>query len=290
MIEFARFSVCICTRNRPEELRAAINSVLASSRPAHEIVVSDDSTDTRTRDLVLGEFPSVVYVEGPRRGLGANRNKAIAASSGSHITFIDDDVIMNPAFLADAAAVLGGLGAAAEKAIIGGTEITHGTRVFPHKVSYLGYQAIDYAPGETHETVVINAAIFPRGMFDQVLFDESLVYGCDEMDLSVRAIQLHGYTIVFREALVNNHYPSVVNRAFYAPFGEASRIYVTFKRYWWVERRKLKAAGFLGIAYVHILLYYLRKRGLKGLGSFMTTMRKSLAYIGACSRNSARYV
>lgn len=287
MTEVAQISVCICTRNRPEDLRTAIKSVRSSSYSAYEIIVSDDSTDTRSRNLVQAEFPDVVFVEGPRRGLGANRNNAIAVARGTHVTFIDDDVVMAPGFLAGIAEMVAHSG---ENVIVAGTEIAHGIRVFPHKVSFLGYQSIDYKPDEEHETVVINAAVFPISLFDKVKFDPSLIYGCDEMDFTVRAVEMHGYRIVFVDNLSNNHYPSPVNRDFYSLYGEASRIYVTFKRYYWVERNPVKSMLFLAVAYPHILLYYLRVGGLKGFSLFWKTACRSVCYIVNCLRNRGAYV
>lgn len=280
-------SVCICTRNRADELRRALLSVAASAVPAHQIVVSDDSTNDETRRMVASAFPAVTYVAGPRRGLGANRNTALRHATGSHILFIDDDVILGADFLGDAISALNANG---PLTILTGRELNHGVPVPPHKLTYLGHQARDYGPSDTYETIVINAAVFPRALFDHALFDENLVYGCEEMDLSVRAVHLHGYAIIFTPDLVNAHYPSVINRDFYAPFGEASRIYVTFKRYFWVERRRLKAAMFLLIAYAHILAHDLRRFGPRGFAPFRTTAARSFGYIRLCWRNPAQYV
>jgi glycosyltransferase involved in cell wall biosynthesis len=285
-----RFSVCICTRNRPDDLRTALASVFASEFPANDVVVSDDSTDDRSRAMVAAAFASVTYVEGPRIGLGANRNCALAHARGTHVLFIDDDVVLAPDFLGGVAACLAGLGAGAARSIVGGTELNHGVRVFPHRVSFLGYQSIDYADGERRETVVINASVFPRAMFDTLRFDPSLVYGCDEMDVCVRAVYLHGYEIVFIPGLANSHFPSNINRDYYAPYMEASRIYVQFKRYYWVERRRAKAALFLAVTCLHMLAYFLRSRRWRGFAAFGMTVARSLGYIRACFSDRASHV
>ena len=137
---------------------------------------------------------------------------------------------------------------------------------------------------------MINAAVFPRAMFDKLLFDPSLVYGCDEMDISVRAVYMHGYEIFFIPDLTNNHFPSKINRDYYAPFIESSRIYVQFKRYYWVECRYDKAAFFLVVTYAHMLLYFLRVRKWRGFAAFATTATRSLGYIRACFRDRANHV
>ena len=94
-------TVCIPTRNRPEDLAECLDSIAASNVPVAEVVVSDDSTDDRTRELVAARYPHVKYVFGPRRGLGPNRNSAISAASGDWILFLDDDARLGPGFLAE---------------------------------------------------------------------------------------------------------------------------------------------------------------------------------------------
>jgi glycosyltransferase involved in cell wall biosynthesis len=278
-----KISICICTRNRPHDLSRALSSITASTTSPHEVIVSDDSTDDATRDLLATAFPHITRVQGPRRGLGANRNTALGHASGTHILFIDDDVLLGQDFVQQAQAELLQL---PPTTILSGIELNHGTPVHPHKPSFLGYQAIDYQEGDTYETVVINATLFPIALFAKALFDENLVYGYEEMDFASRAVLLHGHHIVFCPALINAHFPSPGNREFYAPFIEASRIYVTFKRYCWVERRIVKAMAFLLIAYAHILAHDLRRKGLRGMPVFVSTVQRSKAYIN----NPRRYL
>jgi glycosyltransferase involved in cell wall biosynthesis len=287
---FYRFSVCVCTRNRPDELRAALASVLASAHPAHDIVVSDDSTDTSTRAMLAAEFPSVLRAEGPRRGLGGNRNNAIAQARGTHVLFLDDDAVLAPDFLGRVAACLDALGERAARTIVSGGELNAGRRVVPHKVSFLGYQSRRYRDGDRHETIVINATVFPRALFEHLRFDPNLVYGCDEIDLAVRAVHRYGFQVHFLPDAANFHFPSRINREFYAPFAEASRIYVQFKRYYWLERRRAKAACFLALAHAHILLHFLRRDRLAGFAAFRATAATSLGYIRACARDPDRFL
>ena len=99
-IEFDfKVSVCICTRNRPQELSKALHSVERSTYPAFEVIVSDDSTNDETKKLIISHFSTVKYLDGPRKGLGANRNNILKAVTGSQVLFIDDDVILNENFL-----------------------------------------------------------------------------------------------------------------------------------------------------------------------------------------------
>jgi GT2 family glycosyltransferase len=280
-------SVCICTRNRPAELSRALSSIATAGSQPHEVIVSDDSTNDVTRRLLAAEFPGIIHIEGPRRGLGANRNTVLRRATGTHILFIDDDVLLGSDFLAEAQAVLA---QAPATTILSGIELNHGKPVHPHRTTFLGYQAIDYHAGDILETVVINATVFPKTLFSDALFDENLVYGCEEMDIASRAVFLHGHHILFRPTLANAHLPSLANRDFYAPFMEASRIYVMFKRYFWVERRPAKAAMFLALAYTHILAHDLRRRGPSGVCAFASTMVRSLSYMRLCWQDPKRYL
>jgi glycosyltransferase involved in cell wall biosynthesis len=90
-------SVALVTRNRPGSLRRALVSLRSQSVQPSEVVVSDDSEgDDRagTRRVAL-EF-DCRYVEGPRRGLYANRNHTALACRGTHVRTMDDDHELPP--------------------------------------------------------------------------------------------------------------------------------------------------------------------------------------------------
>src|ERR1700712_2369706 len=215
------FSVCICTRDRPEDLARALRSVEASTYAAHQIIVSDDSKEPHTRVMVTSEFPQVVFLEGPRRGLGANRNSALDAVTGTHVAFIDDDAALSPDFLERVAQSLKNGGQHPEKLIITGYELNHGARIFANGTKFLCFPARAYGTGDYQNTVVINSAVFPSWVFKLIRFDEHLVYGYDEVDIMMRAT-LQGKCVVrsLPDAF-NCHYPSMVNREYYRSFIEA---------------------------------------------------------------------
>ncbi|AKG23266.1 glycosyltransferase family 2 protein [Calothrix sp. 336/3] len=276
MIENFKVSVCICTRNRPDNLRQALNSLETSTYPYFEIIVSDDSTDEVTAELVKSEYTHVRYLAGPRLGLGANRNNALNAVKGSHVLFIDDDVILGENFLAQALQHLQTYSTKTavdiSKVIVTGPQLNHyEDLIFPHDQDFLGYQRVPYQTGDEIKTVVINSAVFPREVFDKVLFDQKLVYGCDEVDFTTRAVK-QGYKITICPEAVNVHLPSEINRDFYQPYHEASRIYVTFKRYFSTETEKIKALLFLLIASVHTAAHSLKTGGIKGFDKLFQTM------------------
>jgi len=258
-----RIGVLICTMNRPIELRRCLESVRASSVPVAQIVVSDDSTDSRAREMVRTEFDWVQYIEGPKRGLGANRNRALSVATCDLVLFMDDDACLGGRFL-ECALRARMSSSAPERAIVTGCHVEHGRLIRAHDQSFLGYQNVPYRPGQRIKTIVMISALFPRTLFDVVRFDENLVYGYDEVDIASQALS-RGYDIVHCEEAVNSHHPSAVNRAGYRPHTDASRLYVTFKRYARCERAYAKAAMFALLAPVHCIVTATRRRGLSGL-------------------------
>lgn len=273
------FSVCICTRDRPEDLARALRSVEASTYPAHQIIVSDDSKEPHTRAMVTSQFPQVVFLEGPRRGLGANRNSALDAVTGTHVAFIDDDATLSPDFLARMAQSLQNGGKHPEKLIITGYELNHGTKVFANATTFLGFQSRPYRTGDFQDTVVINSAVFPAWLFKVIRFDEHLIYGYDEVDILMRATLQAKCVVRLLPDVFNSHFPSMVNRDYYASFTEASRVYVTHKRYRWFEHNRAKAALFLTLALAHNILHNVRAHGPKGLSRSARTLSLARGYI-----------
>jgi glycosyltransferase involved in cell wall biosynthesis len=277
-------SVCICTRNRPEALTRTLDSLRSSSIPPHQIVVSDDSTNERTSQLVRRAYAEVSYRKGPRRGLGANRNAVVAAATGDFVLFLDDDCLLDRDFLNRVVTRLTEDGDQ-RRTIVNGCELKHGVLIVSRDQSFLGYQNRAYAVTDDIYSVVMNAAIFPRSLFPHVKFDERLIYGYDEIDLTTRAVA-HGYRIVNCPDAVNHHFPSPVNRDYYGVHASSSRIYVTFKRYLWTQRRPLKAAAYLPIAVCHVFASMIRTGGLGGLRSARDVLAEALTAIVAHARST----
>lgn len=83
-------SIIITTHDRPELLRRAVESARRAGAEVEIVVVDDGSTD-QTR-AVCASFLDVVSVRlEERRGVGYARAAGIAASSGTYISFLDDD-------------------------------------------------------------------------------------------------------------------------------------------------------------------------------------------------------
>ena len=91
-------TVVICTRDRPDDLRTALTSVLALDHPSFDVVVVDNASRTdATRRLVEDEFrdPRVRLVAESRPGISNARNAALRHVTGELIAFTDDDVVVD---------------------------------------------------------------------------------------------------------------------------------------------------------------------------------------------------
>jgi len=94
-----RVSVCICTRNRPEDLRRCLDSLRVQDYPNYEILVIDNDPPTlATKDLVA-TYPSITYLMEPKRGLDFARNRAIQEAKGEILSYIDDDAVADPRWI-----------------------------------------------------------------------------------------------------------------------------------------------------------------------------------------------
>jgi hypothetical protein len=85
-------SVILPTRNRPELLPRAIESVIHQVHEQWELIVVDDCSTGQIQDIVASfSEPRMRVVAGPGRGPAAARNTGITASTGEVITYVDDD-------------------------------------------------------------------------------------------------------------------------------------------------------------------------------------------------------
>jgi glycosyltransferase involved in cell wall biosynthesis len=234
--------------------------------------------------MIKSDFPEVTFLEGPRKGLGANRNNALTRVTGTHILFIDDDVVIAPDFLTKTIRFLQEIGN--DDAIVTGVQFENGNEIItPHKPNFLGFQSVNYKDGEALKSIVINSTVFPSSLFRRIHFDESIIYGYEELDIASQAIYHANCRIYYLPLVGNDHHPSKINRDFYAPFEDASRVFVTYKCYRMLQRRWIKAVSFLLIAYAHNFLASIKRRKARGLIQFWFTLKTSLKYIRQIERN-----
>jgi glycosyltransferase involved in cell wall biosynthesis len=98
-------SVVIPVFNGERFLAEALESVLAQSLPATELIVVDDGSTDGSAAVAEG-FGEVMLIRTENRGPAAARNTGVAESTGEVITFLDADDLMKPDRLERQAAAL----------------------------------------------------------------------------------------------------------------------------------------------------------------------------------------
>src|SRR5262249_38291313 len=86
----------MCTRNRPDSISAAVESVLANAFTDFDLLVVDQSTDDRTGEIVRGlaaTDPRLRYRHTSQAGLSRAYNIGIRETPGPILAFTDDDCI-----------------------------------------------------------------------------------------------------------------------------------------------------------------------------------------------------
>lgn len=98
-------SLIISTYNWPEALELVLKSVLFQVISANEIIIADDGSTKKTRELIhkyisLFDVP-LIHVWHEDKGFRKSMilNKAYKAASGDYIIQIDGDIILHPSFI-----------------------------------------------------------------------------------------------------------------------------------------------------------------------------------------------
>ena len=89
-------SVVIPSFNPGALLRETLDSVLAQSHPAHEVIVVDDGSTDDTAQMVREYGDAVRYIWQKNQGQGCARNTGIEAATGNWIALLDSDDLFLP--------------------------------------------------------------------------------------------------------------------------------------------------------------------------------------------------
>jgi glycosyltransferase involved in cell wall biosynthesis len=93
------FSVIVCTFNRDQLLRRALDSVQAQTFRDFETIVVDGGTSPDTRVVAEGHLTMPRYFRIPDTGIGGSRDFGLHQARGTFSAFLDDDDEFKPEHL-----------------------------------------------------------------------------------------------------------------------------------------------------------------------------------------------
>jgi GT2 family glycosyltransferase len=220
-------TLVICTKDRPDDLRRALEAVAGVNKPIPATLVVDSSTGPAFKQnaetVAKYHFASHVKCE---PGLTRQRNRGVELAAGEVVHFIDDDSIVEPdyfqqisrVFTDDAVNIVGGVGGC----LVGDSEPNRALpkRVFllegapgqilrsgknTKLVGFTGRQRVDWLPG--------CGMSYRREVLEQCRFDEALAgYAMGEdVDFSLE-VRAHGWCLIRTSEARLQHRSSEANR------------------------------------------------------------------------------
>jgi len=196
------FSVIIPVYNREDELRRALDSVLAQDCADYEIIIIDDGSAPAMGPAAKGYGSAVKYIWQPNRGVSAARNRGILSSSSPFIAFLDSDDCWQPGKLR------------AHRDFIKNNPdmamhqceeawVRSGTRINP-PASYTKSDGDLFIPSLGRYLFSPSCAILSRGLLEKYgLFDEEMPV-CEDYDLWLRLTAFEKAGLI-REKLVTRY-------------------------------------------------------------------------------------
>jgi GT2 family glycosyltransferase len=95
-------SAAILTHNSATRIHACIDSVLAQTRPADEIIVIDNASTDETVSIIENNYPRArIERFQTNTGCSGGRNRQMAKSRHRHVMIIDDDATLDQHCLAE---------------------------------------------------------------------------------------------------------------------------------------------------------------------------------------------
>ena len=198
----SKVSVIIPTHNRAELLRAAITSVLNQTYQEFEIIVVDDASTDKTREVVASFHDGrIKYIRHEvNKGDAGSRNTGIRNSSGDFLAFLDDDdewlpekLQMQVGLLRNSPEKVGGV-------YTGSLRIDKTTgKIFA--VNNAGKRGDLFQEMFRHNLIPTPCVLLRRECFERVgLFDERMPC-CSDADMWIRIAELFYFEYI-KEPLV----------------------------------------------------------------------------------------
>ena len=239
----------IPTRNRPADLENAVLSVCAQSRIPDELLVIDQSSDSVSRDKILGVLTEragtmkVDYVLDPQiAGLVAAKKTAVSRAHGDIVCFLEDDVVLERDYVRNIE-----LGFLRDPEMIGSCGIVTNLPPLPplyfrlfhffHRGVFhdarVGVTGVMRGTGHAlirSDYLSGGLSAYRREVFDKVPFDvDNGFFALEDVDFSTRVARQYGPRLYINPNARLEHRMSPVNRAVLGPRQERKvREFVVF--------------------------------------------------------------
>ena len=226
-------TIVVPTKDRPDDLVACLDSILIQTRLPEEIIIVDDgeADAAALKQRVAHKAPGVVlryHRKDGEPGLTASRNIAIRMAQGDVVFFLDDDVVLEPEYVAammeihenDASGEIGGVGGVITNAPVSFGEMLsslvsltprwgHG-KVFPCGINQVNYGAVKTV--QDVQWLSGGVTSYRREVFERFTFHEGFRgYGSmEDVEFSHRVSK--AYRLVATPAARLAHYHTEVQR------------------------------------------------------------------------------
>lgn len=192
-------SIIICTKNRKDKLKLALNSVVEQTYKKYEVILVNDGGEMLTPDE-LREFEclDINLIQNQKsKGISAARNSGMEQAKGEYIAFLDDDDLYLPDHLSNAMEMLNKNNSdfyycstyiskvrTISVDVISKSSLFHG-----YEYDFNKLMVLCYIPMST--VVIKNPVKSFEGFFD------STYPVCEDWELWLRLIYKHDYKVAF---------------------------------------------------------------------------------------------
>ncbi|QEO10254.1 glycosyltransferase family 2 protein [Protaetiibacter larvae] len=197
----ADLAVVVCTRERPEMLRHALETIVRfTPRQTRLVVVDSASTTAATRIVALEAGAS--YLRTDIKGLSIARNVGLAASARDFLVYTDDDCVAIDGWIAGILAHFADadVGAVTGEMIDAATATEH-IPAQPRRITRT-IDGLDAGHGAL--MAFRREALESIGGFDEVLGAGRLLAGAEDLDIFCRLLDA-GWTITYDPGCVVHH-------------------------------------------------------------------------------------
>ena len=212
-------SVIVCTRTRPELVAGCLAALTAQDYPSFELVLVDN-----TDDAAFAATPSsgrrVRVVRESRPGLSRARNTGVSHARHDVLAFVDDDVIVEPGWLAAIGAAFGDVEVDGLTGLVVPAELeTEAQREFEwyggmgkgqerrlvRGASLPAWRTIGTQAVGVGANMAFRRRVFDRvGPFDEALGAGTVTLGAEDLDMFHRVLRA-GLTIRYEPAARVRH-------------------------------------------------------------------------------------